>query len=376
MATVQDTSTQKATLPLASLKHALKIASAVIERKTTIPVLQCVRLDHSAAGLSVESTNMDVYMRVTMPLGTGPEKPIVLPAEKFTAWTKLLSGEDVKLSTTASRATVQCGRAKAVLPVSSAATWPSVETTLDMRADGVTLTQGSFARALRMAMLAVSEEESRYTMTAVQAQSNGETLRLVATDGYRLMVYSIPCDEKVDILLPANFVRVLLPLLTDEDGGVDLSYNEHAILAAIDADEKIRIAGLRIQGAFPNWEGAFPKEERTHVTVNAEDLTLSLERALLLADEKSTAIDLTFGEAITLNAASASEGESTEVVPCTGGPEKPIKFRVNGQYLAPVLRKLSGEISMALPAANRALLINSNPYDGETLGYVVMPMQG
>ncbi len=41
------------------------------------------------------------------------------------------------------------------------------------------------------------------------------------------MLYTVPCEEKVNLLLPGRLVKVLLPLLTDEDGGVDLTFTTH-----------------------------------------------------------------------------------------------------------------------------------------------------
>ncbi len=365
----------KAAITLSNLKHVLKIVGGAIQRTAMIPVLQCVRMEQIESGLALEATDLDVYIRAVVKELGGPEKPVLIPAEKFTAWTKLLSGDDVKISATDRRATVQCGRARAVLPVMPAANWPSNEV-YGMKADGITLTQGDFARALRFTLIAMSTEESRYTLNGILLQGNGEQLHLVATNGHCLMVYTLPCAEKITLLLPGRFIKALLPLLTDEDGGIDLSFNDKMILSSIDADMRIYVASTKLAGQFPNYEAVIPKNNKVEVTVKVADLLASLKRCALLSDERSGLVVLTFDKQITITAASSANGESEETVDCVGSPKEPLRIGVNSEYLINLMKRLDGEVRISLPDSNqKPLLFNATPHDGETLGYVVMPMR-
>jgi DNA polymerase-3 subunit beta len=303
----------KAAISLSNLKYALKIVGMAIERTATIPILQCVRMEQIQDGLALEATNLDVYVRVVMQELGGPEKPVVIPAEKFTAWTKLLAGDDVKISATDRRATMKCGRARAVLPVLPVTNWPSNEV-YGMKAEGITLTQGDFARALRFALIAMSTEESRYTLNGILMQGNGEQLRLVSTNGHCLVVYTIPCTDKINLLLPGRFIKTLLPLLTDEDGGVDLAFNDRMILSSIDADTRVYVASTKLAGQFPNYEAVIPKNNEVKVTAKVADLLASLERCALLSEERSGLVVLNFGKQIVITAASSANGESEETV--------------------------------------------------------------
>jgi DNA polymerase-3 subunit beta len=365
----------KAAISLSNLKQALKIVGMAIERTATIPILQCVRMEQIPDGLALEATTLNVYVRAVVKELGGPEKPVVIPAEKFTAWTKLLAGDDVKISATDRRATMQCGRSRAVLPVMPAASWPSNEV-YGMKAEGITLTQGDFARALRFVMIAVCQEESRYTLNGVLLQGDGERLRLVATDGHRLMAYTLPCTEKITLLLPSRFIKALLPLLNDEDGGVDLCFSDRMILSSIDADMRVYVASTKLTGQFPNWEAVMPSGKRTEITVNAKEMLASLERCGLLSDERSGCVRLTFDEQITIEASSSQSGEATETVDCKGHPQQKLYIGVNGAYLTDLVKRLDGEITISLPDTNQSpLLIKATPHEGETLGYVVMPMR-
>ncbi len=167
----------KASISLGNLKHALKITALANGKGNVIPTLQGVRMEQISTGLALEATDLDVFIRVVLPELGGPQKPVITPAEKFHAWAKLLDGKDVTLTTSGTRATVKCGRAKVVLPLIAHGNWPSNEI-FNLKADGVTLTQGAFARALSFAQIAVSDESSRYTLNGIQMQ--GERLEAPA----------------------------------------------------------------------------------------------------------------------------------------------------------------------------------------------------
>jgi DNA polymerase-3 subunit beta len=346
-----------------------------VTRTSSIPVLQCVRMQQTRDGLTFEATNLDLYIRATVKEQAGPEKPVVTPADKFTAWAKLLTGDDVKISATDRRATVQCGRSRAVLPLMPATNWPAYDA-YNLNADGITLTQGDFARALRFASIAICNDESRYTLAGILLQGDGKTLTLVSTDGHRMMVYTIPCTDKINLLLPARLIKALLALLDDEDGGVDLYFNDKTILSRIDADMQVAVAANRMTGQFPGWQAVMPTGKRSEVTVNANEMLAALGRCGLLSDAKSGCVRLTFDEQITIAASSAENGEATETVDCNGRPEEKLHIGFYCDYLTDLLKHLDGEITISLPASSdSALLIQAAPHEGETLKYVVMPQR-
>ena len=118
---------------------------------------------------------------------------------------------------------------------------------------------------MRFAQIAVSEDSSRTALTGIQIVGDGTTLRLVSTEGHCLILYTIPCEEKINLLMPGRMAKILLTLLTDDDGGFDLTFDDSQILAAIDAEIKTDVVVLarKFNGNFPNWEAVFPRGERT-----------------------------------------------------------------------------------------------------------------
>lgn len=366
----------KGSISVGSLKHALKVTGLAIGKGALIPVLQGVRIEQIATGLAVEATDLDLGIRVVLPELGGPAEPIITPHEKFSKWANLLSGDTVQMSATAARATVNCGRAKAVLPLIGNRNWPANEV-FDMPGKGITLTQGALARAFTFAQIAIDEKETRPTFTCVQMIGDGTTLRFVATEGHTLVLYTVASEETIDLLVPCRMAKVVVSLSIDEDGGLELKFDDNRILASIDADVKTCVGSKRIVGQFPtNWQAVMPKDKRTPITLNAAELLASLDRGAVLADEKSRYVDMTFtpGE-VALHSADDLHGEADETVITTGAFEGEYKTRINSEFLRKLLRKLSGDLTIALPEKSGApMLFKAQPHEGETLDYIVMPM--
>jgi DNA polymerase-3 subunit beta len=367
----------KSAITLAHLKRALKVIEPACARKSTIPILQSIRMEQLPDGLAIDATDLDIAIRALVAETNGPANSIVIPAERFFTYVRLLKGEEVAISTTTARATMKCAGAKGVFPLLPSANWPVLD--FKPSENGVTLKQGVLARALRFAQIAVCEDESRYTLRGIQITGDGERLRAVATDGHTLMLYTFPCEEKIQsLLLPSDISLALLPLLTDDEAGVDLTFTASTILAAIAGEMPIFVNGKQIQGSFPNWEAVMPKDKRTVINVDARVLLEALERASSLADQRSFAVKFTFGPdgVIVLDAADANAGEAQEIVPCDGTLAETLCMGINATFLTGLLKKLSGAVAIHVPAdAQKPLLFKAEPHEEETLDYIVMPMR-
>jgi DNA polymerase III sliding clamp (beta) subunit (PCNA family) len=103
---------------------------------------------------------------------------------------------------------------------------------------------------------------------------------------------------------------------------------------------------------------------------------LSLERCVLLSNAETSAVAVTFGEQIVIESSDPQAGEATETVDCVGSPKEPLRVGVNAGYLIQLLKRLEGDVRIALPKTNQSpLLFKATPKDGETLDYIVMPLR-
>jgi len=366
-----------ASIPVSKLNQALKIVALAVERKVTIPVLSCLRMEQLPTGVALETTDLDLAIRAVLKDEKGgPKTPLVMPAEHFISWTKLLSGDDVKISSTDKRATLTSGRARAALPVFNVNQWPA-DTIPELAGDSLTFASDSLKRALSFAAISMSTTESRYVINGILLQGDGNKLQVVSTDGHCMTIYTVASHEKINLFMPAKLIKAVLPLMKDDDSALDLKFDDNRIMATIDDKTgSIYLASRKLAGKFPAWEAVIPSEKRVSIIADVRELLESLERCILLSEKDSGCVKLTFADQITIEASSTLNGEAHETVECEGHSDNPITIGVCGDFLLSLLRKLDGKIAIEIPPNNSsALAFKAEPHEGETLSYIAMPMR-
>lgn len=364
------------------LANALKTVGTATPRSATMPILQCVRIDNVDGKLSLEATDLDAAIRITMD-HAGPDHPIITPHERFTAWISRVRGEMVKVSATDRKVTLSSDGARSAFPVLGTKTWP--EQTFSIQTGrSADLAQGPLVRAMTYAQVAICDESSRYQLNGASLESDGETCSMVSTDGHRMVVYSYPSDAKIGLLVPNRLIKVMRPLLQDTDDAVTIAHDDRLITAKfsrlcvseIGSTKSYELSCRKINGVFPNWKAVLPSGPHQTAKLYAPRLMESLERSALLSDD-SASLDLTFaGSELCVHAANDTCGESDEVVPLNSTVTKETKIRVNGDYLRGIAKHLECDTEIHLfDEVGSAMVMHADPHEGEHLTYVLMPMR-
>ena len=370
----------KLALPLKALQRATHLVGPAIERKTTIPILGNVKIEPADDAVEFIATNLDLAIRARVAVtGAKAGEAFLLPALKLESYAKLLEGAEVSLSLAESRATLRCGRSLTKLPLGALANFPSVA---DAPASPrLRLKQAVLERLLRFVSFAVSNEESRYTLNGALLDVAGETLTMVATDGHRLAVYTVPVetDDEFNFLAPGGFLRALDKTLgADADAIVKIDASDENLFAALaDGTGSVLLAHRRLTGQFPQWKAVMPKDATAILSVSAEATTAALRRALSFADEHTSAVKLSVAvDGIKLHSASENSGETDEAIDViASAPFEAFIIGFNGGYLVDALSRLEGQVELRFNGSNTALLLRAAPHAGEQFEYVVMPMR-
>jgi DNA polymerase III sliding clamp (beta) subunit (PCNA family) len=381
MTTSVESPAVKCTLNLGKLQRALSlVAPAVPHGSSVLPVLQSVRISQSDSGLSVEGTDLDLAIRATVAEITALDRAIIVPAAPFTPYIKALSGDQVKMTADSSRAHLTCGGAKALVPVLSSAPWPN-EKFHDVTDNPITYPQSVLSRGLKIASIA-SGDDSRYTLNTVLLDGDGVSkLRMIATNGNSMIVYTTGDVRPINLLIPSRMVKVLTSLL-GSDGNVNLANDDKTIVATIpsEAGTVVSVACHKVSGTFPRWEGVMPNLEQRHtIGTDASELLEAIERCLLLGNAETSAVVLKFdSEGIQINSNDPRAGEAEERVSCSNPPTDTMRIGVNASFIVPFLKKVSaaGVVRIALPDnPQSSLAISAVPCEGDTATLVVMPIR-
>jgi DNA polymerase-3 subunit beta len=341
-----------------ALLKPLNLVAGVVERRQTLPILANVLLVLDGDRLSLTGTDLEVELvgRVQLP-AAGDAGEVTVPARKLVD----------------SKVTVKSGRSRFTLSTLPAREFPNVEDS--MGTHQFSLKQGQLKRLIDRTGFAMAQQDVRYYLNGMLWELADKRLRVVATDGHRLALCTLP--EPVDVngdtqvILPRKGVLELARLLLDEDAEIAVVIGSNHIRATT---HDFTFTSKLVDGKFPDYQRVLPRSTNKTVLGSRLELRQAFTRTAILSNEKYRGVRLKLTDNnLDIVANNPEQEEAEEVVPVDyQGDSLEIGFNVS--YLLDVLGVLSGEtVKLSLADPNSSALLEESD-EGDSV-YVVMPMR-
>jgi len=363
----------KLTAPREDFLSPLQSVIGVVERRQTMPVLANVLLSARENRLSITGTDLEVELVATSMVNVAQGGDITVPGRKLLDIFKALPEQaSVTLSTEGERIVVKAGRSRFTLSTLPAAEFPLVEEINAQQT--LTVGQAEFRRLIEKTHFSMAQQDVRYYLNGLLLETEGTSLRAVATDGHRLALCEMTLAESArttqQVIVPRKGVLELQRTLGTE-GTIELAIGTNHVRAQIGA---IRFTSKLIDGRFPEYSRVIPAEPPRMIAAVRDDLRQALQRAAILSNEKYRGIRFALKpNALVIQSHNPEQEEAEEEVEVTyEGDEIEIGFNVN--YLLDALAAIDGtEVQIGLTDGNSSCLIKAGA-DGSAR-YVVMPMR-
>ena len=348
-------------------------ALRVVSPRANTPVLGGVRLTAESQGLEVAATDLETFITVSGSCSVNEEGSMVIPGRLFGEILRSLPSGRVVLSGGESGARIEGGRAEfqlSTFPVADFARPPSGEVGEPCRVDA-----GELARALRQVGKAASTDEGRPVLTGVLWVIEGDTLRVVATDSYRLAIAEVVAKEgprEGHAIIPnralTEFARHLASGSGEQVAEVRLGQSQ-AVLSA----GNIQLVTRLIDGEFPNWRRLLPEAQPNRLEMDKEEFGAAVARVGLVA-QANTPVKFHLGREVQLTAAESGVAEAAETVDGAVYSGDPMVTAFNPRFFSDGLEGVEGK---------RAVLHLTEPTKPATLSgedqpnftYLVMPVR-
>src|SRR5687768_7354619 len=189
---------------------------------------------------------------------------------------------------------------------------------------------------------AITNEQSRFTLSGAKFMIADGKARMVTTDGHRLAFIEKVIDdaggETMDALIPKKALLELVKLSRDSDGEVQFGEDQNHIY--FQTGGRLLIT-RKLSGNFPNYEMVMPRDNDKSVIFDLAEMKSAVRRISLMADERNRSIRMTVrpGE-VELTAQSSEEGEGQEFVPAEYSAEEEVTLGFNWQYLQEFLNNV------------------------------------
>jgi DNA polymerase-3 subunit beta len=358
------------------LLRELQLFQGIVERKNTIPILANVLMDAKDNEVRLLATDLEVGLRSRCDATVAKNGSLTLPAKKLYEIIRALPETDVRIEEDKGGVKVAAERFDSRMATLPREDFPSLP-------EGSGATQATLARDAMRQMVgktqfAITGEDTRYFLNGALFVLRGDTMSLVATDGHRLALVTVPREgqkgaDELKVILPRKTLLELSRLLAESDSDLNFEKGENHLFFEVGGRVLISRA---IDGQFPAYERVIPKNNDKQIEFERDRLTSAVKRVALLSNERSRAVKFLIGNGQVEVASSSPEfGEAKELLPVEyKGPALQICF--NAQYVLDFLSavetdnvnlEFKDEMSQAVMKP-----VGANGYD---YTYVIMPMR-
>lgn len=324
-----------------ALKEELGFVQGIVEKKSTIPVLSNILIESVGENtIRIVGTDLDVTIRCEAAADIKEAGAMCIQARKLFDIVRLLEDSDVHFKKEDNEwVKMNCGKSKFRLAGVSREQFPEVPS---FKNAPMKISADIFNHFIQNTSFAITNEQSRFTLSGAKFMIENGTARMVTTDGHRLAFIEKELGdastEKIDSLIPKKALMELTKISKDSSGEISFGEDENHIYFEVDGRLLIT---RKLSGTFPNYEMVIPKDNDKVATFDAEEMKNAIRRVSLMADERTRSVRLTIrpGE-IEIGAQSSEEGEAHEKVTADYTGEE-VEVGFNSQYLQEFLNVVS-----------------------------------
>jgi hypothetical protein len=226
------------------------------------------------------------------------------------------------------------------------------------------------AEAINRVLPFTTGDDARPVLQCVLIKAGGGKLQFVAADGFRLAIQALDYDDgEGQVLINRDELKGIANALRRAKrvkiGFIKSDETLDGMTLVIDT-ELIRYSWRGSEGTFPDYEKLIPTDCTTMAHLDSIQAVKAIASFKAIADNpKSYAIDLTIGDGKVV-VANPDDKADTFIPADTEGQGA---IRVDGKYLADVLRACGGMVDFSLTNAYSPMLFSTDGYR-----VVVMPM--
>lgn len=356
-----------------SLTEALNNVASVAGSKTSLPVLQNVKIQANDGAATFVCSDLDTTLVATAECEVVEPGETTIPVKNFAAASGKVVDGLIDLVVVNDNAKVTAGTSQFSFKGISAKEFPTIPETT---AEPVTIDCAAIREMFRKTAFAMCTDDTRRTLKSVLLDfSKGEGKALaVATDGRRLSLINstveVPAGFNKSFIIPSKAVDILVKKLP-KDSKCDLIVSKSQLRFVT---AKLELYTKLIDDAYPNYMQVVPKSVAQKVVVDRAELAGAIDRISIFTETDAPTMGLVLADnKIVLSSGETEYGSSRDEVAIKYEGEK-IEMKFNPQYVRDVLNVLDeDEVEIGFNNSSSPAVIRK--VGSEDYIYVVMPLR-
>ena len=354
------------------LSQAIGKAERVTGKNLTLPVLNCVLLDAKKGMLTINATNLDLGVEITLPVKVEKEGMVAVPGGiLYNFLQNIYNDKNISLELKDGNLHVSTPHTSTIIKSIPHDDFPSIP-----RIDGgkkVSINSRDFLKGLKSVWYSAAVGSFKPELSSVYIYPDSENIVFVATDSFRLAEKRILTKKLHDVphlLIPFKNIPEIMRTLEEFDT-VDLILSKNQIAFS---NGSTYLTSRVIDGTFPDYRQIIPKDRVTEVITLKQDLINTLKVAHVFSDKfnKVTINVDPKAKKCEISTKNNDVGENTNNLDATLKGEA-VQMSFNYKYLTDCFQSLEGDsVSLEFSTGSRPVVIKS--IGDNTFTYIAMPM--
>ncbi len=367
------------TLSSTALNSRLQTLSKVINNKNSLPILESFLFQVRNGQITITASDSENIMQTSLPIdGADADGDFAVPSHTILDAVKELPEQPLTFEVNLSTFEVSVGyqNGQYHFTAQNAQEYPQSEP-LSGDVHVFTIDAAMLSDNINRTLFATDNNEIRPVMNGIFFDLTTDCLAFVASDGHKLVRcrnYNVKSEVPASLILPKKPATLLKTGLAKEQGDVVIKFNQQA--AEIRFTESVLICRL-IEGVFPNYNAAIPKDNPNELSIDRKALQSAIRRVLPFASMSSQLVRFRLDSG-SLEISSEDLDFATsakEQLVCEYNGQ-PLQIGFRGDFLMEILNSIdTEEVRIQLGDPSRAgIVLPATQPENEDLLMLIMPL--
>ncbi|GAB5080999.1 DNA polymerase III subunit beta [Hominimerdicola sp. 21CYCFAH17_S] len=356
-----------------SIYEAVTNVSKAVSERCAMPSLEGIKLKLENSLLELTGYDLEIGIRTAISVSSDDKGEFILNARLFSEMIKKMPEDEILMDVNENmQVTLSSGVTTYNLSALSADDYPELPG--KEASEEIPVSQTALKSMINQTIFAVSQSDIKPILKGELFEINGGVFNLAAIDGYRLAVRTenIKFSGEKKFVVPSKTLSEVSKLLSDNDEDTcNIFVSPKHIIFEING---YLVYSRLLEGEFHPYKSAIPQTSTTEVIADRRELIQTLERAVLLINERAPSpVRCYFENGLLKIKCSTSIGRiSDEIKVDMSGPVIEIGFKC--KYLLDPLKAVSDD-KVKLQMSGSLLPMKIVPVNGEEYTFLVLPVR-
>lgn len=358
-------------------KNKIKEAISLVEKATgknlSLPILENIFLSVNKNELTLKATNLEIGVEVKTPVQSNDLEDFLIKGSVLSSFINNLPNkeENGEINKKGEDLIIKSNNSSIKIKSLSSDDFPFIPKVKNNKS--VILNVEQFVFGVKSVIYASALSDIKPEISSVYIYQDNQHLVFVATDSFRLAEKRVLIDKNTEIdplIIPFKNISEIIKIIGDKKGVMEIKTDNNQISLTID---DLYITSRLIDSVFPDYRQIIPKEFKTKILINKEDLTQGVKMVNVFGDKLNKVKISVHKNIFKIYSQNTDIGDIESEFHSKDIIGDDIEIIVNGRYLAEVLSSLSkSEIWLNFSDLNKPLVIENN--NDDSFKYLIMPM--